>query len=100
MTPGQAQDAMHAIKVESFAAAAAQWPNGPQYVHYVNTADPVPELLGVGQDTGSKVAQAGRGAVIEQFTDVPWNDAAKVHDFNTVYLDHWKPFDQVYPQSA
>jgi hypothetical protein len=97
MTPEQAQNAMGAIKVETFAAAASVWPNGPQYVHYVNTADPVAELLGVGQDTGAKTAQAGQGAVIRQFTEVPWNDVLKVHDFNTVYLDNWKPFDQVYP---
>jgi hypothetical protein len=100
MTPEQAQGAMGAIKVETFAAAAAVWPNGPQYVHYVNTADPVAELLGVGQDTGAKAAQAGQGAVIRQFSDVPWNDVLKVHDFNSVYLAHWQPFDQVYPQAA
>jgi hypothetical protein len=100
MSPEQAKNAMGAIKVETFAAAASVWPNGPKYVHYVNTADPVAELLGVGQDTGAKVAQAGQGAVIRQFTDVPWNDVLKVHDFNTVYLDHWQPFDQVYPHNA
>jgi len=36
------------VQVETFGGAAASYPSGPQYVHYINTGDPVPMTLGLG----------------------------------------------------
>jgi hypothetical protein len=36
------------IKVETFGGAAASYPSGPQYVHYIHTGDPVPMTAGLG----------------------------------------------------
>lgn len=37
------------VKVETFGSAASSYPNGPQYVHYVNNRDLVPGLFGLGR---------------------------------------------------
>ncbi|MCA2979096.1 MAG: hypothetical protein INH41_01110 [Myxococcaceae bacterium] len=59
----EAEARLAAVTVETFGGAAAQWPDGPRYVHYVNSEDPVPGWLGT-SDAGSGVrrraARAGR----------------------------------------
>ncbi len=45
----QAQNLLSkSVNVQTFGGAALNYPNGPNYRHVVNNADPVPELLGKG----------------------------------------------------
>ncbi|MEW6732928.1 MAG: hypothetical protein AB1489_16500 [Acidobacteriota bacterium] len=79
------------VKIETFGAAAASYPDGPQYVHYVNRVDPVPALFGLGPFkklfTGDR--NAGKGAVVNRFTRF-----GNVHGFEETYLARRVPFDQ------
>lgn len=71
------------VNVETFGGAAETYPKGPNYQHYVNTVDPVPDLLGKGNTFDPNTIR---------FTD---NRAGfnplKVfdnHSFDNVYLSH------------
>jgi len=92
LTPAQARSKLSAVKVETFGAADANWPSGPEYVHYVNTADPVATLLGVGLDRGAQQGRAGQGAVIRAFTDT-----TSPHNFSRTYLKYRQPFPAAAP---
>lgn len=64
----EVQRLMGKIRVETFGAAAASYPDGPRYVHYVNDADKVPTQFGIG-DSNSPVVKwvAGKDAVAKHF---------------------------------
>jgi hypothetical protein len=101
------------IKVESYGGAASSWPQGPQYVHYVNPRDPV-NLVGLPLSGGTKDLLAnerpgffdfgrrdlqqragGPGAVVNFVDDdrgLPLDGAN--HDFNAGYLYQRVDFDQ------
>jgi hypothetical protein len=83
------------VKVETFGAAAGHYPDGPQYVHYINRDDPVPSLFGLGWDPDkfNPTLHAGRGAVVHWFNDLHLNRIAS-HSFSDVYLPRRVPFDQ------
>jgi hypothetical protein len=83
------------VKVETFGAAAGHYPDGPQYVHYINRDDPVPSLFGLGWDLDrlNPTLHAGRGAQVHWFTDWHLNPIAS-HSFEDVYLPRRVPFDQ------
>lgn len=85
MTAEQATSAMNNIQVESFGSAAPSWPDGPQYVHYVNLLDPVPMGLGLAPGFGNP----GEGAVVRHFSE-----SSDFHSFNSTYMDNRVPFDQ------
>lgn len=62
------------VRVETFGSAADSYPNGPQYVHYINSADSVPMQCGLGSlisryglKSPQVTAAAGRGATIRYF---------------------------------
>lgn len=95
MSKADAQKLLSQVKVESFGAAAYRYPDGPEYVHYVNRADPVPDLfgLGVALDKPDPLRHAGKGAKVNHFFEPHLNPIAS-HSFDTVYLDHRVPFDQ------
>ncbi len=64
----QAQDALgrcalERLDVETAGAAAHLWPDGPRYVHYINTKDPIPHRVGVVRTD----AIPGAGAVVVEF---------------------------------
>jgi hypothetical protein len=88
----QAEKLMSKVQVETFGAAASSYPDGPQYVHYVNRVDPVPVLFGLGAFKGifSGDRAAGRGAVVHRFTTF----GGDLHGFEKVYLSRRVPFDQ------
>ena len=52
------------LRVITLAGAAAHWPDGPRYDHYINTKDGIPKLLGV----TSWFANGGAGAHYHRFT--------------------------------
>ncbi|MDQ3263296.1 MAG: hypothetical protein M3Y59_06510 [Myxococcota bacterium] len=90
MTSDQAEAKLQNVQIESFGSAAPSWPDGPQYVHYVNRADPVPTALGLGPGIPG-VGNPGEGAQVRYFFQT---DGA--HNFNDTYLDQRVPFDQAY----
>jgi len=89
MTKEQAEKALSNVKVETFGGAASKYPDGPQYVHYVNRGDLVPGLLGLGKDRG----EPGKGAKVIVFDDFHLNPV-KSHSIDETYLNHRVPFDQ------
>ncbi|MFP2926339.1 hypothetical protein ACLESO_14190 [Pyxidicoccus sp. 3LG] len=95
MSKDQAQQAMSRINVETFGAAATRYPDGPNYVHYVNRGDPVPGLFGLGPvaDKWNPIADGGRGSQVHHFNEFKLNPIA-AHGFESVYLNHRVPFDQ------
>jgi hypothetical protein len=96
------------IRVETAGGAAARWPDGPRYVHYVNLRDPVPKRAGV----LSRGAYPGAGAVLATFRDFDSDPLEPkyrfvgplsrrfvgVHGFG-VYHRHRQPFDLLYAHS-
>jgi hypothetical protein len=99
LSPAQVQAELHQVKVETFGGADAHYPDGPEYVHYVNEDDVVPMVFGLGGPADPRQAFAGSNAVVEEFRDPGAGGLLGPHDFNSVYLSHWKPFDEVYPQT-
>jgi hypothetical protein len=95
MSREQAQQAMSRINVETFGAAATRYPDGPNYVHYVNRGDPVPGLFGLGPipDRWNPISDGGRGSRVHHFNEFHLNPIA-AHGFEAVYLNHRVPFDQ------
>ena len=82
----RAEAQMGNIRVETFGGAAPRYPNGPQYVHYVNRGDPVAMLVGLGPlGTGR-----GRGAQVHYFND---GLGIPAHGFDR-YMNHRVPFEQ------
>ncbi len=87
LSPAEAERQMAVVHVETFAAAGYDFPDGPQYVHYVNEYDPVPRLLGIG--VHASFVHPGRGAVIHTASIEPSNPF-KVHSMQLVYMPMWK----------
>lgn len=92
MSRAEAERAMRNINVETFGAAAQTYPNGPNYVHYVNRFDLVPTKFGLGATRLGNLG-AGRDARVIRFNDFHFNPIAS-HGFDDVYLDHRQPFNQ------
>jgi hypothetical protein len=86
----EAEKLMGKIAVETTGGAAYHYPDGPQYVHYVNRLDPITMaggLLSLGLADG---VAGGKGAVIHRFTDL---NGGLVHNFD-MFLRHRMPFDE------
>jgi len=92
MTPEQANTLMSRIKVETFGAAAMRYPDGPVYVHYVNRADPVSGVAGLGpaSDRWNPVVDGGQGSRVHHFNEF----STGAHDFDAMYLKRRVPFEQ------
>ncbi|MCY1041802.1 hypothetical protein OV208_10810 [Corallococcus sp. bb12-1] len=95
LSPAQVEAKLGKVSVETFGAAAATYPNGPKYVHYVNDKDPVPGLFGLG--TSGKgpldlIRNAGKDAKIHYFSEKSIFSGA--HNINDTYLNQRVPFDQ------
>lgn len=104
------------VKVETFGAAAHEYPDGPQYVHYLNTWDAVSSQAGLGWTENPQanwMVHPGEGARVIYFINsgvdgelewggVDWKYAKKMlnyvaitptHDFLGVYLPARIDFD-------
>jgi hypothetical protein len=102
--PAKADKLLSGIKVETFGSAAASWPKGPQYVHYINTYDTVPMHTGLGQYRDNPAAlqenAGGERAHVHFITEDPraviwpnntWTQTTEgipAHDYNDGYLHH------------
>jgi hypothetical protein len=95
MSKADVEKAMSKLKVETFGAASTKYPDGPQYVHYINNADAVPTLTGLGGsvDPLAFLKDAGKGAVVHRFTDGNLNLISN-HMLDTMYMKHRVPFEQ------
>ncbi|NVJ25211.1 hypothetical protein HUW62_28700 [Myxococcus sp. AM011] len=95
MSPAQVEKAMSKLSVETFGAASTKYPDGPKYVHYINNADAVPTLTGLGGsfDPIAFAKDAGKGAVVHRFTDGNLNLIGN-HMLDTMYMKHRVPFDE------
>lgn len=87
LSKAQAEQKMNSIEVETFAAAAWTFPDGPQYVHYVNEKDLVPSKFGGG------AWYPGRDAVVHRFGEDRGDMLFANHDFNDLYLSWRVPFE-------
>ncbi|QQR46330.1 hypothetical protein JKA73_09670 [Myxococcus xanthus] len=95
MSKQDARALMGKINVETFGGAAATYPDGPNYVHYVNRGDPVPSMFGLGPipDKWNPIADGGKGSKVHQFNEFHLNPFDG-HSFEDVYLKNRVPFDQ------
>ena len=85
----EAQQRMSVVHVETFGAASYSYPDGPQYVHYINKYDPAPSLLGL---AAGSFTHPGAGAIIHEAAIEPSNPL-KVHSLQYVYMPMWKMFN-------
>jgi hypothetical protein len=95
MSKAEVEKTMSRVNVETFGAAAATYPDGPKYVHYINNRDMVPTLFGLGGsvDPASFLKRAGKDAVVHRFGDGGINLIAN-HNFQDMYMNHRVPFEQ------
>jgi hypothetical protein len=94
LSQSQVEQVMSRLNVETFGAASTRYPDGPNYVHYVNNADPVPTLTGLGGsvDPLAFLKDAGKGAVVHRFTDGNFNPISN-HMLDTLYMKHRVDFE-------
>ena len=95
MSKADVERLLSKVKVETFGGAAANFPDGPQYVHYVNNKDIVPTWFGQGNGTGKDdewLRNGGRGAVIHRFEH--GSGITGAHGLGDAYLPQRVPFDQ------
>lgn len=95
MSKGQVEQTMSRLNVETFGAAACKYPDGPNYVHYVNDKDIVPTLFGLGGSGKSPadfLRDAGRDAKVHYFSEK--NMFSGAHALADTYLKHRAPFDE------
>jgi hypothetical protein len=95
MSKADVEKTMGRVNVETFGAASTKYPDGPQYVHYINNRDAVPTLTGLGGsfDPLSFLKDAGKGAVVHRFGEGGLN-LVKNHSIQETYLKHRVPFEQ------
>lgn len=86
----EAEMLMNNIKVETFGGAARRYTDGPQYVHYVNRNDGVPQAFGL-RSWLNPFAHAGENAVTHYFRD---GKPIVSHGFEEFYLPERVPFEQ------
>jgi hypothetical protein len=83
MSKPEAEKLLSKLTVETFAGAGGNFPDGPAYTHYVNRADVVPQLLGV----GAPWSHPGAGADVRKFNT--WNPFS-AHGWDK-YMAQWRP---------
>jgi hypothetical protein len=94
LSQADAEKLLSRVNVETFGAAAGHYPDGPNYVHYINDQDKVPTLFGLGDgDSPLDFARhAGKGAVVRHFEH--GSGFSGTHTLSTAYLPYRVPFDE------
>jgi hypothetical protein len=90
MSRNNAEALMNNIKVETFGGASRRYTDGPQYVHYVNRNDGVPQAFGL-RSWLNPFAHAGRDAQTHYFRD---GKPFVSHGFEEFYLPERVPFNE------
>lgn len=86
----EAENLMNNVQVETFGGAARRYPDGPQYVHYVNRNDGVPQAFGL-RSWLNPFAHAGRDAQTHYFRE---GKPLVSHGFEQFYLPERVPFEE------
>jgi pimeloyl-ACP methyl ester carboxylesterase len=94
LTQAQAEQVMSRINVETFGTAGASYPDGPNYVHYINDRDIVPNAFGLGLPLEGVLTQPGRGAVVHHFSHGEKRDYVEAHALDSAYLARRVDFNQ------
>ena len=89
MSRQAAENLLSNVKVETFGGASRRYPDGPQYVHYVNRNDGVPGAFGL-RSWLNPFAEAGRDAVTHYFRE---GKPLVSHGFEEFYLPERVPFE-------
>ena len=94
MSKADVEKLLSKVKVETFGGAAATFPDGPQYVHYVNNKDLVPTWFGQGNGKGADewARGGGKGAVIHRFEH--GSGISGAHGLGDAYLPQRVDFDK------
>lgn len=90
MSRRDAERLLNNVKVETFGSASRRFPDGPQYVHYVNRNDGVPQAFGL-RSWLNPFAHAGKDAVTHYFRE---GRPVVSHGFEEFYLPERVPFEQ------
>ena len=90
MSRSEAENLLNNVKVETFGGASRRYPDGPQYVHYVNRNDGVPQSFGL-RSWLNPFAHAGSDAVTHYFRE---GKPLISHGFEKFYLPERVPFEQ------
>lgn len=90
MSRRDAEQLLSNVKVETFGGASRRFPDGPQYVHYVNRNDGVPQAFGL-RSWLNPFAHAGRDAVTHYFRE---GRPLVSHGFEQFYLPERVPFEE------
>lgn len=88
MSNQQVNDSLKNVRIQTCGAAAVQYPGGPQYLHHVNTRDPVPQAFG-GTMLGG-ITDDGKHGPVNRFTN-----PKSVHSMNSTYAQHLVRFDNL-----
>ncbi|MDY7233268.1 hypothetical protein [Hyalangium rubrum] len=94
LSQADAEKLLGKVNVETFGAAAGKYPDGPNYVHYVNDKDLVPTMFGLGDGDSPLdfTRDAGRGAVVHHYE---YGDGMSgTHRLDQAYLPFRVPFDE------
>jgi hypothetical protein len=95
MSKAEVEKLLSKVNVETFGGAAGHYPDGPQYVHYVNNKDIVPTWFGQGNGKGLDdwaLRDGGKGAVVRRFEH--GSGINGTHGLNDAYLPQRVPFEQ------
>lgn len=76
------------VRVQTAGAAAVQYPSGPQYLHHVNTLDPVPQAFGSAILGG--LTDPGKHGPVHRFTKT-----SAMHSMNATYASQLVPFENL-----
>lgn len=90
MSRTDAENLLNNVKVETFGGASRRFPDGPQYVHYVNRNDGVPQAFGL-RSWLNPFAHAGRDAQTHYFRE---GRPFVSHGFEEFYLPERVSFEQ------
>ncbi|MCD9185728.1 MAG: hypothetical protein LUM44_04805 [Pyrinomonadaceae bacterium] len=90
MSRTDAENLLDNVRVETFGGASRRFPDGPQYVHYVNRNDGVPQAFGL-RSWLNPFAHAGRDAQTHYFRE---GRPLVSHGFEEFYLPERVPFEQ------
>jgi len=85
LTKEQAIAKMSNIQVQTGGAAAVRYPNGPQYLHYINNKDPIPTFISHGKIEALDSLKKGS---VARFTN-----PEHVHSMDNTYSLHLKNFN-------
>jgi len=110
--PDQVAEMLASLRIETHGAAGCNFIDGPRYVHYINSEDPLPHMMGLSRGLSlSTIHYPGKNAVFRYFTqrgafhqDNPKaGPLEKIFDYYddvghslSIYAQHRVPFDEAY----